>query len=212
MAAFCSECGDSLAGKHSQAVTCSGRCRGARSRRLAREKKRAEEKGALTDDERQVRELVTGERDSVVRDVVREEIRPAVREAITQDVMKSLNELVGLTPRAVEAIKEDLFADDLNRRQRAYTLLMKYTVGHSALVSSEEEDKSMIVNFNLPRPEVVDSTDEVVEAAVVLEESEIKACDLCGETKSIQEFVASSDRCKDCYAKQRADVQKMLNG
>jgi hypothetical protein len=43
-----------------------------------------------------------------------------------------------------------------------------------------------------------------------LDATELKTCDTCGEEKSETEFIAGSDRCSDCYAKQRERAQELM--
>jgi hypothetical protein len=108
--------------------------------------------------------------------------------------------MVGLTPRAVQLLAEDMEHDDAVIRQRAYTLVAKYTLGHPALVKAEDADgsKQIVVNFNLPRPEDADVTAEVEEDTV--------ECDTCHEDKLASEMVSGSTRCQACHDKTRAEV------
>jgi len=207
----CSECGKPL--HNPAAKTCGATCRSARSRRLKRKIKeqaaRANDAQDYHDEEhRRLAHAAHDREPEALRAVVREEMRPVVREAITEDTYRALRDLVALTPRAVECIAEDLYGDDAMIRQRAYTLLAKYTIGHQAIVRPEETEHGgqMIVNFNLPRPGDVA---EGVDAAVALESVELRTCDMCGTDKPITEFVANSQRCVECYEKQR-DLARQL--
>ena len=196
----CSECGASIAGRAAQARTCSEKCRKRRSKRLSD----ANRGGPKHDPEhiRTVREVVRGERDDVLDRTVQEELRPVVREAITEDVLRAIEEFVALTPAVVKAIAEDLNSDDATIRQKAYALVARYTLGHPALVPDDvSESKALTVHFNLPRPD--GSEPDAVEAAVEAQATEYKTCDMCGEEKAETAFIAGSDRCADCYAKQR---------
>jgi hypothetical protein len=118
------------------------------------------------------------------------------RQALTEDVLRAIERLVGLTPAAVNALTEDLMGDDKVIRQRAYTLLFKYTTGHPALVKPEDtDDKSqLVVNFNLPRPDLKDDAEVEPEAA-----DELKVCDLCSQEKPVSEFEVGSSRCTECF-------------
>lgn len=140
---------------------------------------------------------------------MKEEYRPIVREAMTEDALRAIQRMVGLTPLAVECIEDDLTCGDPTIRQRAYTLLMKYTVGHQAIVRPEEEvSGQLVVHFNLPRPgDDVESQG----AAVELVAEELRCCDMCGKDKAITQFVAGSDRCTTCYDEQREFAQKLLD-
>lgn len=203
----CSECGESLQGKPITAKTCGTSCRAKRSRRLKRQAKEAGEAKALPEHQKEISERVRNETADVAHKVIEEEIRPVVRESITTDTLAAISKMVALTPTAVAAIAEDLAADDAVVRQRAYTLIMKYTVGHHALVQPEDKDKGgdIHVNFNLPRPKPAEVDAEVEE---VQEAVEVRECDSCQQEKPETEFVANSSRCEECYEKQQERVQK----
>jgi hypothetical protein len=152
-----------------------------------------------------VQQVVTGEQSDVVRKVVEEEIRPVVREAITNDVMESIRDLVALSPAAISAIEDDLTGNDPVLRNKAYTLLIKYTVGHSALVESPDDDdqKNLTVNFSMPRPS---DTSDAVEA----DAEEILQCDSCGIDKPASAFIGSSHRCEDCFDKAKQMAEELV--
>lgn len=141
--------------------------------------------------------------------VIEEEIRPVVRESITADTLAAIAQMVGLTNEAVRCIAEDLQSEDAVVRQRAYTLIMKYTVGHQAIVRPPEEEKGgdITVNFELPRPEL---NSESISDNEEIEAVEIKTCDACGENKPAVDFVANSTRCTNCYETQQNRVAELL--
>lgn len=201
----CSECGASLSGRSALAKTCSDKCRAARTRRIRRAQR---EGNSLPDELKAVSEIVRSEQPDIVHDLVESELRPIVREAITEDVMRSINEMVALTPTAIAAIKEDLNSEDRHLRNKAYTLLVKYTVGNRAIVGDKEDDdaKNITVNFSMPRP---GETDEVPLPA---EAEEVKPCDSCGTDKPLSEFVAGSDRCQVCFDEAKAYAMKVVGG
>lgn len=206
----CSECPNSLKGRGPTAKTCSTKCRAARSRRIKAARIKAAEEGGkpLSEHQKDITERVRNEAPDVAHKIIEEEIRPVVRENITADTLEAIRKMVGLTGEAVAAIANDLGSDDPVIRQRAYTLIMKYTVGHQAIVRPPEEDKSqpLTVNFNLPRPGDQDSADENVEDAV-----EMRECDACGTEKRVTEFVANSSRCQSCYESQQNRAAELLN-
>lgn len=209
----CSECPNSLEGKPVQAKTCSPTCRSKRSRRLKRQHKEAGEAKALPEHQKEISERVRGEAEDVAHKVIEEEIRPVVRESITADTLAAIGKMVALTPTAVAALQEDLSSEDAVVRQRAYTLLLKYTVGHQAIVRPPEEEKggNITVNFDLPRPgdtpASVDGDTEILDAESV----ELKECDLCETEKPVTEFVANSLRCLSCYEAQQDRATELLN-
>jgi hypothetical protein len=200
-ARVCSECGGSLEGKAPQAKTCSVQCRQRRARRRKRVNDEAEQA------EQAVREIVVREHDHVVERVLQQELQPVVREAIDEDVIRAIDQMVKLTPAAVEALRLDLQSTDAVLRQRAAALVVKYTVGHPALVKATEDTAQPLqVIFNLPRPGDSTGTENTEGEAIedVIEEDRV--CDLCGEQKSATEFVAGSERCKTCFEDYKARV------
>lgn len=212
---ICSECSKPLDGKGPHAKTCSPTCRSARSRRLKRQKVEAAEAAAATPAARELAARVRGEQQDQLHKVIEEELRPVVREAITEETLRAIGQLVGLAPRAVAAIEDDLASEDATIRQRAYTLLIKYTVGHSAIVPPIEQDKSqaIVVNFDLPRPEPthVESLAEQDEPGEITDAAEVKTCDICGVEDTPDKFAANSNRCLDCYHKQQARAEELRN-
>lgn len=186
-----------------RAKTCCDTCRSARSRRLRAANDPDRDLGS--EHFREIAQYARNEEPDLVRDVVREEIRPIVREALTEEVLRGINDLLGLTPLAIAALKDDLEnEDDPGLRQRAAALVTKYTMGHPALIQPKdaEPNAQMVVHFALPRPDgeavtIVDSEGEEILT---------KTCDECSVEKEADQFVASSNRCNDCYEKRRADV------
>ncbi len=151
---------------------------------------------------------------AIGREVMKEELRPVVREMLTEDVLRSIQKLVALTPDAVDKIAEDLHSDDLVLRNKAYTLITRYTIGHQSLVPpTEMEAQGLTVNFHLPRPgDQPDSSDAVTGSAVELDaDDEFRTCDMCGEEKPITEFIARSFRCSTCFEQQRERAAKLLH-
>lgn len=130
-------------------------------------------------------------------------IQPVVRQAVTEEVMQSIQKLVGLTPLAIEALQDDLLGEDPKLRQTAYNTALKYTVGHSALVTSEDTDNSQIVvNFNLPRPNAAEARTEPLSP----DEIEMRQCDICEEVKPSTEFEGTSYRCHACFADRKRAI------
>jgi hypothetical protein len=195
---YCTECGTELTGR--QKYTCSDSCRATRSRR---KKNMNEDYAELAHDVHQ------GSLVDEAREIMREELRPVVREAITDEVYESVGKMVGLTSRAVEALSADLDSDDPLVRQRAYTLLIKYTIGHPAIGPRDDSVQGgLTVNIGLPGPDaqaVVEEADDLAEV-----EESVKTCDMCGVDKNASEFVANSDRCVQCFNIQRDKAQQYL--
>lgn len=194
----CSECGVSLQGYAPQAKTHSAKCRKARQIRLRGLDRAAQRDAKQTYNApaplQEIMNAVNAETNSnLVKSVVREQLAPIVRDALTEDTLRAIQKLLSLTPQAVDALAEDLGSDDSVIRQRAYSLHLKYTVGHPALVKADDADgsKQIVVNFALDRPAQGDYEAEAIAA-------EFKTCDLCNEEKPDTEFVGSSDRCQSC--------------
>ncbi len=209
LARRCTECGASLQGKGPNAKTCGDKCRSKRSRRLKRAAKEAGALKAMPEHQKDVAGRVRTEIPDVAHDVIEEELRPVVRESITEDTLRAIQTMVGLTPAAVEALSEDLASEDSTVRQRAYKLVLQYTVGHPAIVRAEDESagQRLEVHFDLPRPDTP-AEPEVVEAEVVDDtEEDTKECDACGQDKPLRDFIGGSDRCIACYhaAQDRAE-------
>lgn len=206
LARTCSECSSSLSGSRPGTKTCSNKCRLARSRRLRRSKREEEEFVERNPEAaQQIAQMVRRESPDYVKNVIQNELQPIVRDALTEDTLRAIKSLIGLTPRIVELITMDLESEDPVVRQKAYTLVAKYTVGHPAMVSADQTGMQgqMIVQFGLPRP---DAIPELVEAEV----EEFKTCDMCGEDKLASEFVAGSDRCQACFDNWRATVMQQF--
>lgn len=203
-ARVCSECGGSLEGKAPSAKTCSERCRAKRARRRS-----AANREQLEAQEQQAQEVVKREAPTEIERELKRQLEPVVREAIDEDVIRAIQKLVALTPKAIDAIEADLESKDPVLRGRAAALAVKYTIGHPALVkSTDEKHEQLIVNFNLPRPDDAvrePSADAEADAEDIEED---RVCDVCGEQKPVAEFVAGSDRCRACFEQRRAEVLK----
>lgn len=203
----CSECGRTLVGRSVLTKTCTDACRAKRSRRLQRENKEianAEAGGsAFTPAQAQMAAIVNGKIKEIAHEVLKEELRPVARDALTEDVLRSIDQLVALTPEAIAAIAADIRGDDPVLRQRAYTLVTKYTLGHPALVRPADTDPSaqLVVNIGLPRPTDSEQADAETDA------EETVTCDMCAAEKPASEFVAGSQRCRTCWEEQRAQVE-----
>lgn len=195
---LCSECDTPLDGS-TRARTCSDSCRGKRSRRL---------RAANSDENRELKDRARSEIPDVARDLIRDELKPIVREALTTETLAAIQDLIGLTPRAVEQIAGDLESEDAAIRQKAYSLIARYTFGNPAVVGPKDEDEkqTLNVNFNLPR------AGDTVEHVDVIEETseETKECDTCHADKRVQDFISGSDRCNECFQESQSKAQELL--
>lgn len=192
-------CKGSLAGMSLQAITCSVSCRQHRARRL----RAAKIDSTALEATRGVRELVRAGGKDAVQEVLKQELQPLVREAITEDTLEAISKLVGLTSTAVDVLMRDMEGEDAALAQRAAQTVLKYTVGHPAIVRPAEEQppEKIEVHFNLPRPD-----GEAIQVPNVDEEGdEITdfVCDLCHQPRKASERVAGSDRCETCFREAR---------
>lgn len=216
----CTECGKHLETGNPKAKTCSSACRGKRSRREARERRRnATNPGAphtaagaaLADILNPGRREIT----DVVKDVFREELRPVVREAITEETLRAIQGLVSITPRMVELIAQDMEDLDPQVRQRAYGLVAKYTLGHPAVVQPEQQDlrnQLTVVFDGMPRPARIDVDSDAIDAGTDAREHEAnRRCNGCDLEKPATEFVGNSDRCHACHNELAARAEAILN-
>jgi hypothetical protein len=204
----CSECGGPL-GPHAQSnrKTCSGPCRSKRSRRLKAAKQRAGKARAHPEELQPLYQADKGSIQDAAMEVMREEVRPVVREALTQDVLLAIQDLVNLTPTIVEKIKDDLEQDkDPTLRQRAYTLVAKYTLGNASVAPPppEQAAQGLTVNFMMPRPG--DETSTTEDPQEHGEAVELRTCTECKEDHPDSAFVAGSDRCTTCHEALQAKV------
>lgn len=164
----------------------------------------------MPEHQQELTELVRGEKDDISKRIVEEELRPVVREAITEEVLRGIQDLVGLTPEAVLAIGEDLRSEDSTIRQRAYGLILKYTLGNAAVAPTDDNTgKELVVNIGIPRPDVPENPGipQPAESTPDAEQvTELKTCDMCARELEVSYFVDGSERCQDCWAEQRRRV------
>ncbi len=159
-----------------------------------------------TPEQRQVADMVSASQD-VVRDVLRDEVTPIVREALTDDVLVGIRDLVRLTPKMIAAIEQDLTNTDDTVRQKAYTLLARYTLGNPSIAPAPTTPATspMSVFFEMPRPgDSSQTSDAVLEANA----TEVKTCAECGVEKDAALFVGTSDRCRGCHDRLRSTVRQ----
>lgn len=176
-------------------VTCSTRCRSARSRRI-RDRR-------LSSDEARFDHTETTR---LAQDILRDELVPVVREAITEEVLEGIQNLIGHIPDAINAAAADLESTDDQTRQKAYTLILKHGLGPNLVPSiNDERQQELNVYFGIPRPPATatqpqDNAAETSESATLRAETiEGRECDTCHVTKPADEFVGSSDRCQECF-------------
>jgi hypothetical protein len=195
----CSECPNKLEyptgeKKPEGTLTCGVACRSKRARRLKREAKaRGGDKRAA-----HVQEISDGLKDgNALHEAAVEEFRPLVREAMTESVLVGIDRLIKATPTALAALEADLTNQDDTIRQRAYTLLLKYTMGNPSVAppSQAVQPAGMTVQFNLPRP----GDDPTPTITVPVEGEELRTCGDCNAEKPVSQFVSGSQRCEVCH-------------
>ncbi len=202
----CSECGGPL-GDNPKQKTCSDKCRGDRSRRLARSKKKGGPRADQTGFQALAPAAGAVAVEDVARDVLREELAPVVREAITEDALRAIQKLIALTPEMVDKLATDLRSTDDVVRQKAYTLGLRYTIGHGSIVpppgDADPGNKLTVIFDGMARPDF----DAPADAEVV---EETRTCNGCGAEKAADQFVGHSDRCTDCHEALRARAEALL--
>lgn len=202
----CSECAKPLLDKNggpplAGQMTCGRSCRDKRPRRLKREKAERDAQlvrnRELPEHLKPISDAVRGDVRDVTHQVLKEAIRPIVQEALTPDVLAGLGELVNLMPDAIVALGEDIRGNDPELRQRAYTLLLKYTAGNATIApaSKEAAPSPMTVVFEMPRP---GDAAKPLPAVAPEDAVEVRDCVECEATKPAPEFVDGSNRCLSC--------------
>lgn len=186
--------------EYSRRTTCSDACRQRRRNRLARAKTKAGNQPLPEHFDVMNAPVNNRPGENLLREVAKEELRPIVREAITEEVLEAAAQLVGLTPLMVAAIKMDLESDDATIRQRAYSVVARYTLGNASIApNAENAPPAVTVSFNIPRPsDQPEASDAPPPDAEVVEDDH--TCAGCDETKPQSEFVGLSDRCRACQA------------
>lgn len=197
----CTECETPVSGK---ALTCSDRCRTRRSVRLRAERARGQVDRTGAED--------------IAQEILREEIRPVVREALTEEVLRGIEDLIGHVPDAVAAATALLQSGDEEMRYKAAALIMRHTVGHKAIVPdvNEGSNAQMTVVFGIPRPDEVPADmlprRDPDAPALLPPPVELRECDACGADKPADDFIANSNRCDECFAKQQKLLARLNAG
>lgn len=143
----------------------------------------------------------------VTQQVLAEELRPVIREAITEEVLAGVHQLIGHVPAAIQRAAELLDSSDETLRYQAAALILRHTAGNKNVVPdvNEGRQRDLHVTFALPRPQGPTQADG--ESTGVIE---TKECDSCGHTKTLDEFMGQSDRCKECFGKMQAIGQGII--
>lgn len=189
---LCTECPNPVSGR---ALTCSTVCRQRRSVRLRKDRPPP---GEL---------LITDDASVAARELLRDELRPAVREYITSEVLDGLRDLIGHLPVAIAKAVALLDSEDEEVRLKAATLLLRHGLGPNIVPDvNEGHQQELNVHFNLPRPTHAEANGDGPSGVI-----ETKQCDSCGESKTLDEFVAASDRCQVCFDRMREAAAELLS-
>jgi hypothetical protein len=188
-------------------AACSATCR-------SRRKRRRDSEAASG---RSTSKLVTDDAERAAREALRKHIEPVVKEAITDELVQRIHDMIGGVPDAIDAVLEDISPqpDDegnltdaqLDRRQRAYTQLLKLTAGNSNLVPDINADKQRDLTVIFGGAMARTGGDSDTDAPGVIESKE---CDACHTAKPLSEFVGSSDRCKVCFKEMQDAARGIL--
>lgn len=220
----CTECGEVFPTSRPDSKTCGSSCRAKRSRRLRNLSRQRTE--PASDAHRNLPHqaaIASAVRDApdIAHEMLQQELAPIIREALTDEVLQSIHKLVGLTPAAVAQLGEDLHNENANIRQKAYSLLLRYTVGHPALIHpvEDESSKQLIVNFAMPRPAAEPAFQgmmgqpteaEIPDVELVADDEDTRECDVCDGSFPVSQFIANSNRCSSCFQRLQDNVKDML--
>jgi hypothetical protein len=197
--------------KPSGTKTCGQKCRQKRARRLKNAQKRGGSQSKHAVEVQDMAAATRGEVTDAIHEVAVEEIRPLVREAMTEEVLSSISTMVGLTPKAIAVLQEQMDSADETIAQRAATLFLKYTMGNPSVAPppSEKAPPPMSVVFNIPRPgDPTDTTLVKNETAYDGDMVELRQCSDCSQHKSDDEFVGASSRCQECFDRLHEELGK----
>jgi hypothetical protein len=239
---ICTECGDPFVSSTSTAKTCCPTHRKRRARRIEKEmaatgtfSEYAVDVSEVTAAMEKASAGAFEDLPAIARQVAAEELRPYVREALSGAVLDSIGDMLGLMPLVQDALRDDLTAlapvfdketgvqlldtdnepvllPDYDRRARAVSVVLKYTVAQPGLAPQPDTPESggvTVVFGGMPEP-VVNAT--VVEEAKLaeIESGASRQCDICAEVKPSDEFVAGSSRCAECQAALRARIDAQV--
>ena len=145
--------------------------------------------------------------------ILADELRPLVRDALTDNVLQSLLELVAVTPDVVARISEDVNSKDPVVRQKAYTLFMRYVLGHGAVQPKDEAAQGAFhIHFDsMPRPDGFGGgTDDDPETQQLIDAIEVpdghRVCEDCQVPKPLDCFDEEAPRCDDCLGEYKRKV------
>lgn len=191
------------------AKTCSLHCRQARARRRKAKRKETSAIGAAA---RAIPQEWKDALEDVGHEVMADELRPIVREELlTPEAVESLGELVGLLPNMISALATDLQDRDPTVRQKAYTLGLRYTLGHEKVLPSDAQHGSnltVVLGAGMVPPSA--DTSPPVESTAEEERLDTRICDTCEQPKPLDEYIGTAMRCNSCVAELRERAARIL--
>lgn len=150
---------------------------------------------------------------TLLQTILREELQPFVREQISEETIQAIGKLYKLVPKALAVLQADLSHPDPVVRQKAVTLIMRYSMSDSLLPKQEDTSPQMHVHvpasLQVPAPEAIDST--------VAEDSDVhvlgqRQCEQCGEHKPADQFEGNARRCQRCVDSFRRETLEQVLG
>lgn len=134
---------------------------------------------------------------------IRATVQPVVREALTEDVLRNLRALVELVPEAVKTLGAQLASADEDIRHKAAALLLRYTVGNTAVAPAPEAAGGPTLNVVIGAGMEAQAQEHVDPEAINERE-----CLECHTFKPADQFVGDSHRCLDCHDAMLASVRE----
>jgi hypothetical protein len=183
----CPTCGETVEGAANR-VFCSKACAG----RKAPADNALEVRAAL-------RELSVDK--SMIREVLAEEVREQIGQHIRDNLLGAVEDMVGLGPTVVAALKEDLDTKDWAVRSRAYQYWLRYILPmvKDAERKDEKDDRTVVIVQNIPAPDV--TVEYVEDAEYEPFEADWPTCTQCDERKHPDMIDEEDGMCSACRAR-----------
>lgn len=231
---ICTECGDPFAASMPNAKTCGERCRKRRQRR-----QKAGDSRDYAFDATQIheawaaaKELALDHLPDVAQQVLADEMRPIIREALTDEVLSSIDDMMGLMALSNKALSDALRAAtfefnedgtpmvdqngdrvvvaDHDTRLKAAAMVHRVTLLQPGLAPQPEQPDAapIVVNFG-SMPAISQAVEGSAHEVIELDEGE-RLCDMCALPKPADEFVGSSSRCLECHLGNRKRIETAI--
>ena len=145
---------------------------------------------------------------SMVREVLAEEIRDQIGQHVRDNLLGSIEEMVGLGPMVVSALKEDMETKDWAVRSRAYQYWLRYILPFVKDTQKEDaSDRTVVIVHSIPAP---DMNAEIIEGEAEPFERDWSVCTSCDERRhpdNMHEGV-----CAACRARRQFKLERSLEG